>query len=681
MKLHLVKYFSGGNPYNFPKNDMNVWVSEEDLSIICEGADTSLGPVYVRIVSEKLICPFEMYAKIATTNPNTDMGNGTIWIPQELLPKEVYVEKNEEVDVSRVDLKDKLHADAITIKLPVGEVAKWSDDEVKSAERHYRKHNGIVYGNQRVFVNPITKDAVIASIDSIFPRSESNLEVYTVDKDTLVTFEGLPEERQKVIDFSQIGGLEHVVNRIREIIQIPLTYPEYITKFGIKPPKGMLLYGPPGNGKSMIARALAKTMGASFVEIDLTDALSKWVGGGERQLKEKFKEAERRNNGIIFIDEIDSLAQIRREDSEGHEITLVGTLLSLMDGINSTSKIFVIGATNRLNAIDPALRRPGRFDLEIEVPLPNLSAREDILSKYIKTEKQELYDDTINNHFIQGLAELTNGYSGADISSLYREAVMSAIRKNLSIDSETGKVSMAVSSEDIQLTDADFFSAMKAIVPTALRGLEVSHVSKSWDDLLLVDEEKKTIEQIHRNLELLSKDEALQMRPSFSNILITGKKGTGKHTFVSAFTRQFGYETVGIDFIYLESMDMVQAYQYIDSMFIKCRQISPSVLLLENLDKVQDTRKYSSKILNEIARINKHLRVLVICLSEIKSLKEELCEYKGFGSILDFDKSEDAVRDVVRKIYGDVEIPANCNIRIGELISIFQEQEILKKYL
>ena len=659
---------------------MNVWVSEKDYAVLSGGRDTHLGPLHVSIKSDNLISPFEMYAKISSTNPNVEMGDGVIWVPRELVPKEVYIEKGADVEVCAIDVQALPHADAVSIRLPAADVVKWSDDEVKEAARHYKKHNGIVYGTQRLFINPIFKDAVLASVDSIFPRPKSALDLFRVDKDTTINFVGLPEQRQKVIDFSQIGGLSQVVNKIREIIQIPLTYPEYITRFGIKPPKGMLLYGPPGNGKSMIARALAKTLGASFVEIDLTDALSKWVGGGERKLKEKFQEAEQRGNGIIFIDEIDSLAQIRKEDTEGYEVTLVGTLLSLMDGINSSSRIFVIGATNRLNAIDPALRRPGRFDLEIEVPLPNLSARYDILTKYIKIENEGLYDPSVSSRFLQNLSEMTNGYSGADLSSLYRESVMSAIRRQLRIDQETGKLTMSKKAEEIQVNEEDFYTAMKSIVPTTLRGLDVPQHNTSWKELLLLDGEQKELERYHQYLELLTKDEAIQMRPSFSNIMICGKKGTGKHTFVSAFARQFGYEIVNIDFIYLESMDSIQAYQYIDSMFSKCRQISPAILLLDNLDKVRDRNKYLSKVLNEVGRINRHLRIFAICLSEDETLKEGLCGYKGFGTVFDFNKDENAAVAAVKAVYSDFELPANCNKRIGEMLTLVQEQKLLKSY-
>lgn len=227
----------------------------------------------------------------------------------------------------------------------------------------------------------------MGEVESIYPKNENKNTLYRITEDTKIHFLGLPANRQKSIDFSQIGGLQNVINRLREIIQIPINSPELLGRFGIKSPKGMLMYGPPGNGKTMVARAVAYSMGSSFITIEGPELMSKYVGVGEQRLREKFEEAESKGNCIIFIDEIDSITSKRSEDSAEYQVSIVATLLNLMDGMTSNSKVFVIGATNRLNAIDPALRRPGRFDLEFEVPLPNTSARYDILTKYIKLEK------------------------------------------------------------------------------------------------------------------------------------------------------------------------------------------------------------------------------------------------------------------------------------------------------
>ena len=250
-----------------------------------------------------------------------------------------------------------------------------------------------------------------------------------------------------------------------------MNYPEYFSKFGIKPPKGVLLYGPPGNGKTMIARAVAQSFGASFIEIDLSDALQKYKGVGEYNLGKKFEEAERKRNAVIFIDEIDSIASIRAVDSEQHEISLVGKLLSLMDGIKSSHRVFVIGATNRLSAIDPALRRPGRFDKDIEVPQPDCESRFDILCKYVKWQDKTIFEVDVDDAYLKELAAKIDGFSGADISALYAETAMSAIRRNLQMD-DSGKAFMTKDAENILISKDDFEAARLVIKSTEQRTLE-----------------------------------------------------------------------------------------------------------------------------------------------------------------------------------------------------------------
>ena len=278
-----------------------------------------------------------------------------------------------------------------------------------------------------------------------------------------------------------IGGQEKAINELRKMIQLPLNYPEYFDKFGIKPSRGVLLYGPPGNGKTMIARAVAQSFGAAFIEIDLTDALQKYKGVGEYNIGKKFDEAEKRRNAVIFIDEIDAIASIREIDCAQHEISLVGKLLSLMDGIKSKHRVFVIGATNRLYAIDPALRRPGRFDKELEIPQPNAEGRYDILKKYVHLSQSHLFDQSVNDGFLRELAYKSENFSGADISALYTEAVMIAINKQLTLDSD-GKALMNQTVEDIVLTKNDFLEAIEKIKPSIMRSQESEKERRSLKD-------------------------------------------------------------------------------------------------------------------------------------------------------------------------------------------------------
>ena len=472
MKLRIFKYCALVNPYGIDAKS-TVWVLENDWNILLK--DTPIyrnerAEVIVKIESNNdILNRYSMYAKLAKLPSGslyTNVGKGMIWIPEELLPAHAFVEnKKSEVDVTILNNIDSLPiAESITLKLNEEDVERWSNSEFETAERRYRKNHRYCYPQQRVFFNPASKDVVIAEV--LIKSANYESELYQVTEDTHIILDGKPTDLQENIDFSQIGGLSKIIRELREIIQLPMTFPEYFSIFEIKPPKGILLYGPPGNGKTMIARALSKSLGASFIEIDLSDALQKYKGVGEHNLAKKFEEAERKRNAVIFIDEI---ASIREKDSAGHEVSLVGKLLSLMDGIKSNSRVFVIGATNRLYAIDPALRRPGRFDKELEVPLPDSDARYDILMKYVKLGNKDVYESEVNTAYIKNLAERTEGYSGADISALYRETAMSAIRRQLVIDDTTGKARMLKAVEDITICKEDFEFAITMITSTSKR--------------------------------------------------------------------------------------------------------------------------------------------------------------------------------------------------------------------
>lgn len=477
MNLRIYKYRGLENPYGLDAKS-TVWILEDDWNVLL-----SSYPVYreeravvnVKIeAKDDILNRYSMYAKLAKLPSGslyTDVGTGLIWIPEELFPPHAFVDnKKSEVEITVLDDINSLPiVDTITLRLKENEVERWSESEFANAERRYRKNHHYCYTGQRIFFNPSSKGVVLAEVLINAVNYES--ELYQITDETTIILDGKPVDLQQTIDFSQIGGLSKIIKELREIIQLPMTFPEYFSRFEIKPPKGILLYGPPGNGKTMIARALSKSLGASFIEIDLSDALQKYKGVGEHNLAKKFEEAERKRNAVIFIDEIDAIASIREKDSAGHEVSLVGKLLSLMDGIKSNSRVFVIGATNRLYAIDPALRRPGRFDKELEVPLPDKEARYDILMKYVGLGVKEVYDSTITSEYLKELANRIDGYSGADISALYREATMSAIRRQLVIDEVTGKANMMKSVESITMGKEDFEFAISVITATSKRNV------------------------------------------------------------------------------------------------------------------------------------------------------------------------------------------------------------------
>ncbi|WP_160119362.1 AAA family ATPase [Bacteroides faecalis] len=660
----------------FPKLDMNVWVSAHDKFELSGNKGEIHELTYVKVECKDVLSHFVFYAKLETINPNVNLGEGYLWMPKELVHKTWLIGVKTKVEVSLVEYDTAIPADSITIQLDSEAVKNWADDEIERAESNVRSSSRICFASQMIYIKPITKKVTMGEIESIYPKSEKKNSLYRLTEDSKIHFIGLPENRQKSIDFSQIGGLKDVINKLREIIQIPINNPELLQRFGIKSPKGMLMYGPPGNGKTMIARAVAYSMGSSFITIEGPELMSKYVGVGEQRLREKFEEAEAKGNCIIFIDEIDSVTSKRSDDSAEYQVSIVATLLNLMDGMNSNNKVFVIGATNRLNAIDPALRRPGRFDLEFEVPLPNVSARYDILTKYVKLEKDELFNN-VDNSFLQLLSELTNGYSGADLSLLYRESVMNAIRKHITVDDKTGKMSLNTPSDTIRLANEDFHAALKVITPTSLRGIDVNKPTIKWNELIGIDDAKSNIEELYSKICKQLSGNIISQRPSLLNIIIEGKKGAGKRTFIYAFARQYNYEVLELDFWDLVSENLFDAYTKINEVIAKAKQISPTVLYVANADKVNDTERFLLKMINELYRLNKYTNIMaVLSVEDNGKLPKAIKGYKGFNTIINIDQSKENIEKNILSEYGDKALVYldNSVESIGQAISVIQEQ-------
>lgn len=675
MELGL-KCFGAENTMGFPKLDMNVWVSEHDKLILTGNQENSHGPIYAKIECKDVLSHFVFYAKLETINPVVNLGDGFLWMPKDLAHKSWLISAKTKVEISIVEYDITTSADSITIQLTPEAVKNWADDEIERAESNVRSSSRIFFESQMIYIKPITKKTTMGEVESIYPKSEKKNFLYRLTENTKIHFIGLPTNRQKAIDFSQIGGLKDVINKLREIIQIPINNPELLQRFGIKPPKGMLMYGPPGNGKTMIARAVAYSMGSSFITIEGPELMSKYVGVGEQRLREKFEEAEAKGNCIVFIDEIDSITSKRSDDSAEYQVSIVATLLNLMDGMNSNNKVFVIGATNRLNAIDPALRRPGRFDLEFEVPLPNVSARYDILTKYVKLENNDLFNN-VDNSFLQLLSELTNGYSGADLSLLYRESVMNAIRKHITVDDNTGKISLNTPSDTIRLANEDFHAALKVITPTSLRGIDVNKPTIKWDELIGVDDAKSNIEELYSKICRQLSGNIISQRPSYLNIIIEGKKGAGKRTFIYAFARQYNYEVLELDFWDLVSENFFDAYAKINEVIAKAKQISPTVLYVTNADKVNDAERFLLKMINELYRLNKYTNIMaVLSVEDNEKLPKTIKGYKGFSTIINIDQSKENIENIILSKYGEkVLVYLNDSVgSIGQAIAIIQEQ-------
>ncbi|RLG81775.1 MAG: AAA family ATPase, partial [Thermoprotei archaeon] len=304
--------------------------------------------------------------------------------------------------------------------------------------------------------------------------------------------EEILERQRKIpkVTWEDIGDLEEAKQKIREIVELPLKHPELFKHLGIEPPKGILLHGPPGTGKTLLAKALANEIGAYFIAINGPEIMSKYYGESEQRLREIFKEAEENAPAIIFIDEIDSIAPRREEVTGEVEKRVVAQLLTLMDGLKERGKVIVIGATNRPEALDPALRRPGRFDREIEIPPPDKRARREILA--VHTRNMPLADDVD----LDAIAEMTHGYTGADLAALVKEAAMAALRRFIS----EGKIDLshpipAEKLRELKVTMKDFLEAMKYVQPSLIREIYVEVPEVRWSDVGGLEDVKQQLRE------------------------------------------------------------------------------------------------------------------------------------------------------------------------------------------
>jgi len=681
MVFKLNRFHGKGNQYGCNEYGTSSWVNEQDWKLLF--GEEKDAPRLVKIQCS-VPSPFVIYSTINVWNPGSgiDLGNGVLSMPYESISSKILVGRNASVEVTEVDISGLPIAETITVELPKLNNTYWSEFEKNDVVHTFISDVQTAYVNQINFLFPLNKEPVLGQITHIIPAPTSIESVYRISPDTRIIFENLRTDSERVLDLHQVGGLDDTVRRIRKIIQIPMNHPEYYTRFGIERPKGILLYGPPGNGKTTIAREIAKSLGgASFITVNLTEVWASHVGEGEKILKQKFQEAERIGNCILFIDEIDSIAMIRDDKSAGYEVTLVGTLLSLMDGLNSNSKVFVIGATNRPDAIDPAFRRPGRFDIEEEIPLPKYEARRDILSKFIHIDEESLFDSEINESYVNKLAELTNGYSGADLKGLYREAALSAISRSIDFD-EDGKEVIIEEAENCKINLVDFITAKDITTPTSMRGLDNIFGSVRWDDLIALEDIKAQMEELNRKLEYFCKQDAIYKRPSFANILISGDEGTGKETFVIAFAKYFNYEILTIDLLELESYeDISQAFHYIITTFMKLRLVRKVVLIIKNVDSGTGYYdKYIPFIFNQVSKISAHLPSFIFFICKETQYEQHLCGYQKCGIHFNLNLPKDVIINSICAKYGNVELPNTILMRIGEIITYLQEKSIEEEY-
>jgi transitional endoplasmic reticulum ATPase len=392
-------------------------------------------------------------------------------------------------------------------------------------------------------------------------------------------------ERIPRVTWEDIGDLEEAKTRLREIVELPMRHPELFRHLGIEPPKGVLLYGPPGVGKTLLAKALANEVGAYFIAINGPEIMSKFYGESEQRLREIFEEAQKNAPAIIFIDEIDAIAPKREEVVGEVEKRVVAQLLTLMDGLAERGRVIVIGATNRPDALDPALRRPGRFDREIEIPPPDKKARREILA--VHTRSVPLDDDV----HLDKIAEMTHGYTGADLAALVKEAAMNALRRFLA--EKNVDLSKPIPSDllrTLKVSMNDFIQAMNMVHPSLLREVFVEVPEVRWSDIGGLEDVKQQLrEAVEWPLKYQDIFERMGIRPP-KGILLYGPPGVGKTLLAKAAATESGANFIAVNGPEILSKWVGESERAIREIFRRARMVAPAIIFLDEIDSIAPAR-------------------------------------------------------------------------------------------
>ena len=421
-----------------------------------------------------------------------------------------------------------------------------------------------------------------------------NTEVTLNPKAVELTDEKVPE-----INYEDIGGLREEIKKIREMVELPMKHPEIFQKLGIEPPKGVLLHGPPGTGKTLLAKAVANESEANFILLNGPEIMSKFYGESEKKIRDIFEEAEKAAPTIIFIDEIDAIAP-KREDVHGEvERRVVSQLLTMMDGLKSRGKVIIIGATNRVNALDPALRRPGRFDREIPINVPDKEGRLSILK--IHTRGMPLKKVDLNK-----IAAVTHGFVGADLESLSKEAAMNVLRKHLhKIKLDEDEIPKEVL-EQLIVRQYDFTDSLKVVRPSAMREVLVETPNVDWNSVGGLEKIKSELkEAVEWPIKYPESFDRMGIRPS-RGILLYGPPGTGKTLLAKAVAKESEANFINVKGPSLLSMWVGKSEEGIRKIFERARQVAPCVIFFDEIDSLAGKRgaeagsRVTERVLNQL---------------------------------------------------------------------------------
>jgi transitional endoplasmic reticulum ATPase len=472
--------------------------------------------------------------------------------------------------------------------------------------------------------------------------------------------------------YEDIGGLQVEIQRVREMVELPLRHPELFQRLGIEPPKGVLLHGPPGCGKTLLARAVANESEANFYSINGPEIMSKFYGESEARLREIFQQAQQNAPSIIFVDELDAIAPKREEVTGEVERRVVAQMLALMDGLSGRGNVIVIGATNRPGALDPALRRPGRFDREIEISVPDKKGRHEVLQ--IHTRGMPLAQDVDLNK----LSAMTHGYTGADLSALGRETAMKALRRYLpQINLEEERIPPAVL-EKMEVTMDDFLGAYKEVTPTAMREVYIEVSSVHWEDAGGLDDVKQHLkEAVEWPLKTPELFTRLGIRPP-KGILMYGPPGCGKTLLARAVATESEANFISIKGPEVFSKWVGESEKAIREVFRKARMAAPAVIFLDEIDSLTPRRgmgmsdsgvseRVISQLLTEMDGITTLQDIVVIAATNRPDMVDGAVIRPGrFDRLIYVPEPDDKSRYQVFKIYTKG-MPISADVDLNQL--------------